>query len=115
MATLERDGGSVYYEDYGRGDRAILLLHGWGMGVRTWDYTLHALRAAGHVVRSRTGSTLTVDADGEQIGRAAASAGVVLTELRPAREAGLEQLFLELTSDSDRSSGRPTTTAGVAA
>ncbi|MFN8081182.1 MAG: ATP-binding cassette domain-containing protein [Kineosporiaceae bacterium] len=74
-----------------------------------------ALRAAGHVVRSRAGSTLTVDADGEQIGRAAASAGVVLTELRPAREAGLEQLFLELTSDSDRSSGRPTTTAGVAA
>ena len=50
MATLERDGGSVYYEDYGRGDRAILLLHGWGMGVRTWDYTLPALLAAGHRV-----------------------------------------------------------------
>ncbi|MBK8077946.1 MAG: ATP-binding cassette domain-containing protein [Kineosporiaceae bacterium] len=73
------------------------------------------LRAAGYVVRSRSGATLTVDAYGEQIGRAAASAGVVVTELRPANGAGLEQLFLELTSDSDRSSGRSTTTVGVAA
>lgn len=50
MATFERDGGSVYFEDYGRGDSAIVLLHGWGMGVRTWDYTLPALLAAGHRV-----------------------------------------------------------------
>lgn len=51
MATIERDDGKhVYYEDYGRGDSAILLVHGWGMSVRTWDYTLPALLAAGHRV-----------------------------------------------------------------
>ncbi|MBK7623604.1 MAG: ATP-binding cassette domain-containing protein [Kineosporiaceae bacterium] len=93
------------------------LLQAAGSTVTTLDPSrLDAvLRAAGYVVRSRSGATLTVDADGEQIGRAAASAGVVVTELRPANGAGLEQLFLELTSDSDRSSGRSTTTVGVAA
>ncbi|MBK6871069.1 MAG: ATP-binding cassette domain-containing protein [Kineosporiaceae bacterium] len=93
------------------------LLQAAGSTVTTLDPSrLDAvLRAAGYVVRSRSGATLTVDAYGEQIGRAAASAGVVVTELRPANGAGLEQLFLELTSDSDRSSGRSTTTVGVAA
>jgi pimeloyl-ACP methyl ester carboxylesterase len=48
MAYLTRENNkSVYYEDYGSGDTAIVLVHGWGMGVRTWDYTLPALIAAG--------------------------------------------------------------------
>ncbi|GFJ83090.1 hypothetical protein Phou_072700 [Phytohabitans houttuyneae] len=38
-------------------------------------------------------------ADAEAVGRAAAEAGVVLLELRPADGAGLEQLFLELTAN----------------
>ncbi len=51
MAYLAREAGkSIYYEDYGDGDSAILLVHGWGMGVRTWDYTLPRLRAAGQRV-----------------------------------------------------------------
>ncbi|MEM8496766.1 MAG: alpha/beta hydrolase [Pseudomonadota bacterium] len=51
MAYLAREQGqNVYYEDYGTGDKAIVLIHGWGMGVRTWDYTLPALNAAGHRV-----------------------------------------------------------------
>ena len=51
MAYLIREQGQkVYYEDYGSGDSAIVLIHGWGMGVRTWDYTLPALRSAGHRV-----------------------------------------------------------------
>jgi ABC-2 type transport system ATP-binding protein len=37
-----------------------------------------------------------------EVGRAAAAASVVLTELRPADGAGLEELFLELTSDHAR-------------
>jgi non-heme chloroperoxidase len=48
MAYLTReDNKNVYYEDYGTGDAAIVLVHGWGMGVRTWDYSLPALIAAG--------------------------------------------------------------------
>jgi ABC-2 type transport system ATP-binding protein len=41
---------------------------------------------------------LLVDAEPEAVGRAAAFAGVVLVELRPAEGAGLEELFLSLTS-----------------
>ena len=49
MATLEReDGKAVYFEDYGSGDSAIVLVHGWGMGLRMWDYNIPALINAGH-------------------------------------------------------------------
>jgi ABC-2 type transport system ATP-binding protein len=51
--------------------------------------------------RTATGS-FVVKGTGEQIGRAAASAGVVLTELRPAEGAGLEEMFLQLTADDAR-------------
>ena len=48
MAYLERENGHrVYYEDNGSGDRAVLLIHGWGMGLRLWDYTVPALLGAG--------------------------------------------------------------------
>ena len=47
---------------------------------------------------------LRVDAEPVEIGRAAAAAGVVLTELRGADGAGLEELFLQLTADDQRDS-----------
>ena len=48
MAYLDRESGRrVYYEDYGVGDSAVLLVHGWGMGLRAWDYSLGALVKAG--------------------------------------------------------------------
>jgi pimeloyl-ACP methyl ester carboxylesterase len=51
MAYLERENGRrVYYEDNGSGDHAILLIHGWGMGLRAWDYTQQPLIAAGYRV-----------------------------------------------------------------
>jgi len=51
MAYLERENGRrVYFEDHGSGAQAVVLVHGWGMSVRTWDYNLHALLAAGHRV-----------------------------------------------------------------
>lgn len=52
MAFLTReDNKQVYYEDYGSGPDAIILVHGWGMSCRLWDYTLAALCDSGfHVV-----------------------------------------------------------------
>ena len=42
------------------------------------------------------------DADPAEVGKVAAEAGVALVELRPADGAGLEEMFLELTADTQR-------------
>lgn len=47
---MTSEGKTVYFEDYGSGDSAVVLVHGWGMNLRAWDYTLPALAAAGHRV-----------------------------------------------------------------
>jgi ABC-2 type transport system ATP-binding protein len=79
------------------------------------------LEAAGTVVRAanplvlvteleRTGVTVSLspdgtvrtDADPTHVGQVALSAGVALTELRSADSAGLEEMFLELTAESQR-------------
>ena len=79
------------------------------------------LAAAGTVVRARDGAALaqameraglsvTANADGsvqtdatpDQVGEVALAARVVLTELRAADGAGLEEMFLELTADTQR-------------
>ncbi|PTL58249.1 ABC transporter ATP-binding protein [Paraconexibacter algicola] len=56
-----------------------------------------ALAAAGLPSTTTTDGGQLVEATAEQVGRAAADAGVVLLELRPADGAGLEELFLSLT------------------
>jgi ABC-2 type transport system ATP-binding protein len=43
-----------------------------------------------------------VEADAERVGHVAWTAGVALTELRPADGAGLEEMFLTLTADTQR-------------
>jgi ABC-2 type transport system ATP-binding protein len=43
-----------------------------------------------------------VDADPELVGRLALDARIPLIELRPAEAAGLEEMFLELTADTQR-------------
>jgi ABC-2 type transport system ATP-binding protein len=53
---------------------------------------------------------LRAECDPIDIGRVAASAGIVLAELRPAEGAGLEELFLQLTADDARET---VTTEGV--
>ena len=79
------------------------------------------LSAAGTVVRSRSVAALTralaaagipstitpdgavhTEADTAAVGDAALAAGVALTELRGADGAGLEEMFLELTAESQR-------------
>ncbi len=47
-------------------------------------------------------SVFRVEADAETVGQVAWSAGVALTELRPADGAGLEEMFLALTAETQR-------------
>ena len=61
-----------------------------------------ALTAAGVEFTRATGGGLQTDRSAEDVGRAAAAAMVVLTELRAADGAGLEEMFLSLTADDAR-------------
>ncbi len=63
-----------------------------------------ALTGAGiEYTRTATGA-FTTTRSAEDVGRAAAAAGVVLVELRAADGAGLEEMFLSLTADDARES-----------
>jgi ABC-2 type transport system ATP-binding protein len=75
------------------------LLAATGTIVRALDAAeLHAALAdAGLSATPGADGALLVDAEPEAVGRVAAAAGLVLTELRPADSGGLEQLFLSLT------------------
>ena len=79
------------------------LLASTGVIVRGLDPgALHeALADAGLTATPGSDGALLVEAEAEAVGRAAAAAGVVLLELRPADTGGLEELFLSLTA-SDR-------------
>ncbi|MFF5171504.1 ABC transporter ATP-binding protein [Micromonospora sp. NPDC000089] len=76
------------------------LLAGTGTMVRARDP--HALRLtldrAGLDATAGTDGGFVVRAEAGEVGQAAADAGLVLTELRPAGSGGLEQLFLTLTA-----------------
>jgi ABC-2 type transport system ATP-binding protein len=61
---------------------------------------LAALGSAGLRTARRPDGTVHVDASVEEVGRTAAAAGAVLTELRAADGAGLEEMFLQLTAGS---------------
>jgi non-heme chloroperoxidase len=51
MGRLEVEKGKgIYFEDYAGEGRPVVLVHGWGMSLRAWDYNLPALRQAGHRV-----------------------------------------------------------------
>jgi ABC-2 type transport system ATP-binding protein len=79
------------------------LLAGAGTLVRTpqADVLGRALAAAG-VSCSAVDGGLRTDATPDLVGRVALGAGVPLTELRAGDGAGLEDMFLELTSDTQR-------------
>jgi ABC-2 type transport system ATP-binding protein len=61
-----------------------------------------ALTACGLVAHPIGDGALRSDADAAVIGRVALQAGVALTELRAAEGAGLEEMFLQLTSATQR-------------
>ena len=66
------------------------------------DALARSLDAAGLSYNANPDGAYVVDATGEQIATAAAQDGVVVTELRGADGAGLEDMFLQLTSDDAR-------------
>ena len=61
-----------------------------------------ALTAAGLSSTLTAPGVVRVDADPELVGRMALDARIPLIELRPAEAAGLEEMFLELTADTQR-------------
>ncbi len=79
------------------------LLQAAGTYVRAGDPSAlaNALTTAG-IASAPSGAGLSTEATPEQVGMAAAAAGVALVELRPADGAGLEEMFLQLTSESQR-------------
>ena len=79
------------------------LLRGKGSFVKGLDPTAlaAALERAG-IAATPYDDGLRAEAETVDIGRAVAAAGVVLTELRGADGAGLEDLFLQLTADDQR-------------
>jgi ABC-2 type transport system ATP-binding protein len=80
------------------------LLQAAGTVVRTPDLPVldSAMRRAG-LQATRTGDgALRTDADLARVGEIARDAGVALTELRTADGAGLEEMFLELTAETQR-------------
>ena len=86
-----------------QGSKAELLAAA-GTVVRAADVDAlqRALAAAGLASTVSEDGSLRTDAEAALVGRAAYDGGVVLTELRNADSGGLEEMFLELTADTQR-------------
>jgi ABC-2 type transport system ATP-binding protein len=90
-----------------RGTRQELLAHASG-GLSTTLVTaldnaaLQAALSDKGIQVALAGAGLRVTAEPVDVGRVAAERGIVLTDLRAGHEGGLEDLFLELTADSQR-------------
>ncbi|MEO7263199.1 MAG: ATP-binding cassette domain-containing protein [Jatrophihabitantaceae bacterium] len=80
------------------------LLQAAGTVVRAADLTglERALGAWGLTTSLSGDGALRTDADPTLVGNVALKAGIALTELRPADGAGLEEMFLELTANTQR-------------
>jgi ABC-2 type transport system ATP-binding protein len=80
------------------------LLHAAGTLVRAADPTglAQALNARGLTASPTGDGALRTDADPALVGTLALQAGIALTDLRPAAGAGLEEMFLQLTADTQR-------------
>jgi ABC-2 type transport system ATP-binding protein len=82
------------------------LLHTAGTYVKPEDPAAleRALQAANITATPSGDGGFRSESEPIEVGRAAASAGVVLVELKRAEGAGLEEMFLQLTSDDQRDS-----------
>ena len=61
-----------------------------------------AMEQSGLAFTAHADGSVRTDASPDEVGQAALDAGVALTELRTADGAGLEEMFLELTADTQR-------------
>jgi ABC-2 type transport system ATP-binding protein len=86
------------------------LLQAAGTVVRSADVAmLHQVLAnAGIGATVSEDGSLRTDAEPAAVGRAAYDGGVALTELRTADSGGLEEMFLELTADTQRENSQNT-------
>jgi ABC-2 type transport system ATP-binding protein len=86
-----------------RGTKADLLAAA-GTVVRARDGVALALamERAGLTITAHADGSVHTDASPDQVGEIALAAHLVLTELRAADGAGLEEMFLELTADTQR-------------
>ena len=84
------------------------LLQAAGTVVRSGDIPAlqRALETAGVSATISEDGSLRTEADPVRVGRAAYDGGVALTELRTADSGGLEEMFLELTADTQRETHR---------
>jgi ABC-2 type transport system ATP-binding protein len=93
------------------------LLAAGGTLVRAADPAVLVAALQGAGLRARPGAAGVVLAEAELavVGRAAFDAGIALTELRAADGAGLEEMFLSLTAESQRDHLSTPNTEGAAA
>jgi ABC-2 type transport system ATP-binding protein len=107
LAEIEIVADDIVMIGHGRvvcqGSKAELL-QAAGTVVRASDSAAlqRALAAAGVVATASDDGSFRTDAEIDRVGRAAYDGGVVLTELRTADSGGLEDMFLELTADTQR-------------
>jgi len=80
------------------------LLHAAGTLVRSGelDQLDRSLRDFGFTATRIDDDGLRADATAEVVGKVARDAGIALSELRAAESAGLEEMFLELTAETQR-------------
>ena len=80
------------------------LLAAAGTIVRARDAAAlaRAMESAGLSITAHADGSVRTEASPDQVGQIALAAHVVLTELRAAEGAGLEEMFLELTADTQR-------------
>jgi ABC-2 type transport system ATP-binding protein len=80
----------------------LLATAGTVVRARDTDALALAMEHAGLVITAHTDGSAHTDAAPGQVGEIALAAHLVLTELRTADGAGLEEMFLELTADTQR-------------
>ncbi|WP_182377217.1 ATP-binding cassette domain-containing protein [Nocardioides sp. WS12] len=93
------------------------LLAGAGTLVRATDGVAlaTALTSAGITARPTSGGAVLAEGELARVGQAAFAAGIAVTELRAAEGAGLEEMFLSLTAESQRDVASHTDPEGAAA
>ncbi len=92
----------------------LLATAGTLVRTRNLPALTRALEGAGLAFSESTGA-LRVEAEPHVVGDLALAAGVALSELRAADGAGLEEMFLELTAETQRESTHESTREGAAA